>query len=107
MLTATGLTVTFCSSDDRVLLRCVGEIDISNAHLLRQPLDERLTGSSSELTVDLCEVYYLDSSAIKELLRAAVALTRRGRRLRVRVTPRQETLFMLSRCDGLVALETT
>src|SRR5439155_8408720 len=72
MIAAPGLTVILYSSDDRLLLRCAGEIGISNVHLLRKPLDEYLTDSISKLTVDLCEVFYLDSSAIKELLRAAV-----------------------------------
>ena len=106
MIAAPGITVTLCSSNNGVLLRCAGEIDISNAHLLRKPLDEHLTGSSRELTVDLCGVLYLDSSAIKELLRAAIVLIQQGRRLRVRVTPRQQKLFVLSRCDDLLALET-
>jgi anti-anti-sigma factor len=106
MIAAPGFTVTLCSSDDTVLLRCAGEIDISNVHLLRKPLDEHLADSSRELTVDLCGVFYLDSSAIKELLRAAVVLTRQGRRLRVRVTPRQRMLFVLIGCDDLLALET-
>jgi anti-anti-sigma factor len=84
----------------------VGEIDISNVHLLRKPLDEHLTDSSSELTVDLCGVSYLDSTAIMELWRAAVVLIHQGRRLHVRVRPRQERLFVLARCDLLLALET-
>ena len=106
MIAAPGITVTLCSSNDRVLLRCAGEIDISNVHLLRKSLGEHLTGSSRELTVDLRGVFYLDSSAIKELWRAAVVLTRQGRWLRVRVTPRQQKLFVLTRCDDLFALET-
>ena len=98
-------TVTLCSSDDRVFLRCAGEIDLSNVHLLRKPLDEHLTDSSRELTVDLCGVFYLDSSVIKEILRAALVLNGQGRRLRVRVTPRQQKLFLLARCDDVLALE--
>jgi anti-anti-sigma factor len=100
-----GFTVTLFSTHDRVLLRCSGEIDLSNVHLLREPLDEHLTDSSRELTVDLCDVFYLDSTAILELWRAAVVLSRQGRELRVRVTPRQEKLFVLSRCDRLLVLE--
>jgi anti-anti-sigma regulatory factor len=58
------------------------------------------------LTVDLRGVSYLDSTAIIELWRAAVDLIHQGRRLRVRVTPRQEKLFVLTQCDRVLALET-
>jgi anti-anti-sigma factor len=105
MIAVPGLTITICSTDDGIILRCSGEIDLSNVHLLRKPLDEHLTDSSRELTVDLREVFYLDSTAIKELWRVAVVLTHQGRRLRVRVTPRQQRLFVLTRCDDLLAVE--
>ncbi len=106
MTSRPDLTVTLTSSDGRVLLLCAGEIDLSNVHLLRKPIDAHLSDLMGELTVDLCGVFYLDSSAIKELWRAAVALGHQGRRLRVRVTPRQRKLFVITCCDHLLALET-
>jgi anti-anti-sigma factor len=105
MITTPGLTVSICSTDHGVLLRCLGEIDLSNVHLLREPLHQHLTDASGELTVDLRGVFYLDSTAIKELWRAALVLMRHGRRLRVRVTPRQQRLFALIGCGDLLAVE--
>jgi len=93
MATTSGLTVAICSATDAVLLRCSGEIDLCNVHLLAEPLREHLTHVTRELAVDLSGVTYLDSAAIKELLRAAVVLGRRGKRLRVQATPHQQKLL--------------
>lgn len=98
-------TVTICSTDDDVTLCCAGEIDLSYAHLLRQPLEAHLDEMRRELTVDLREVLYLDSAAVKELLRGALLRTHRGRQLRVRVTARQRRWFILSHTDRLLILE--
>ena len=39
-----------------------GEVDVSNADQLRAALDERLGAGAPELTVDLAEVPYIDST---------------------------------------------
>jgi anti-anti-sigma factor len=105
MSAAPRFTVCICSTDDRVNLCCTGEIDLANVDLLRKPLDQQLADSNRELTVDLRAVSYLDSAAIKELLRGAIFLFHRGQRLRVRVTAHQQRLFVLFRCDRLLAIE--
>jgi anti-anti-sigma factor len=104
--TAPGFSIKLFLSDDGVLLRCAGEIDLSNVDLLRRSLDAHVADSSRELTVDLRGVSYLDSTAIIEIWRAAVVLIHAGQRLRVRVTPRQAKLFVLTQCDRVLALET-
>ncbi len=85
MATTSGLTVAICSATDAVLLRCSGEIDLCNVHLLAEPLREHLTHVTRELAVDLSGVTYLDSAAIKD--------GRRGKRLRVQATPHQQKLL--------------
>ena len=105
MSPAPHLTVTLCSATDRLILCCLGEIDLATVHLLRQPLDEYLADPGGELTVDLRGVTYFDSTALKELLRGAVLLSRRGRQLRVRVTAHQQRLLILSHCDRVFTIE--
>jgi anti-anti-sigma factor len=105
MATTSDLTVAPGAVGGAALLRIAGEIDLSNVHLLLVPLQEHIDQSAPELTVDLREVVYMDSAAIKVLLRTAAELSRQGRRLRAKVTPYQQRLFVLTGCDHLLALE--
>ncbi len=98
-------TVEICSAGEQVHLCCTGEIDLSNVHLLRKPLEEQIADSRRALTVDLRGVAYLDSAAVKELLRGALVLFRRGQRLRVRITAPQQRLLALCHDGGLLDLE--
>jgi anti-anti-sigma factor len=107
MATSSGFTVAIYSSTDVVLLRCSGEIDLCNFHLLAKPLREHLDRVTRELAVDLSGVTYLDSAAIKELLRAAIVLDQWGQRLRVRATPHQQKLLVLSGGDALLNMGST
>ena len=58
-----------------------GEVDVSNADELRSALDAALAGAAAELTVDLSEVPYIDSTGIGVLVGAAHRASDAGKKL--------------------------
>lgn len=66
-----ALTVTAHSDNGTVLVSVNGEVDVSNAGQLRDKLDEALAGDAKEVTVDLSQSPYIDSTGIGVLVGAA------------------------------------
>lgn len=60
-----------------------GEVDVSNADELRTALDQCLAGDVADLTVDLAEVPYIDSTGIGVLVGAAHRAAEKNVRLEV------------------------
>ena len=60
-----------------------GEVDVSNADELRAALDQCLASDEGDLTVDLSEVPYIDSTGIGVLVGAAHRAAEKGVRLEV------------------------
>jgi anti-sigma B factor antagonist len=85
----------------QTLLRCVGEIDLTSAECLLQALTAAITAGSPEVVVDLREVQFLDSAAIRVLVRTHAILRDRGRSLEALVTPGMAKLFHLLQLDDL------
>jgi len=61
------------SVDGAVLVRVIGELDLSTHEQLRQPLMEA-AGSGSTVVIDLAECEFIDSSGIRALLLGHEAL---------------------------------
>jgi anti-anti-sigma factor len=87
------------------ILRCAGEVDRANIHLLRDPLSWHLQGESLPLILDLAAVEYMDGAAIVTLIEAAQFLRAQDQRLCVRATHRQMRLFRLLGCQELLLFE--
>ena len=66
------------------VLRCSGEIDLSNVDFLRQALDSSIHLRVPEVEVDLREVTFLDSSGIEVLVAACHEMASQGCTLSVR-----------------------
>ena len=81
------------------VLRCVGEIDVSNVDRLAVALAALIEAGYSPVEVDLREVVYLDGAAIRALLRARHLCGFSGRTLTVRAHPRALRLFLLLKLD--------
>lgn len=62
-------------------VRLGGELDLSNAQPVEESLDAAIHTSHGAFVVDLCDVTFLDSSAINLLLRARALLGRLDRQL--------------------------
>ena len=92
------------------VLHLGGELDVSTAPRLTAQLDELVRQEGGgELTIDLCELRFVDSTGLHVLLNVQRRLTRQGRRMRVicAAGPVRRAIE-LSRLDetlGLTALE--
>ncbi len=106
MKTTPQFSIVMEAHQDTALFSCAGEVDLSNVHLLRDPLQAELR-MGRPLVVDLRKVFYLDSAALEVLLEVAQALLEQGERLCIVATPQQQQLFMRVGCSSLVTLVTS
>jgi anti-anti-sigma factor len=80
-------------------LRVAGELDISNVSALAEALEEEI-GAGEDVTLDLRDVTFVDSTGLQVLFRAARRLEGRGRLILVGPQPRVRTLFQYVLLDG-------
>jgi anti-sigma B factor antagonist len=59
---------------DAVVVRLAGELDLYNAHEIRQALLEQCAGDPERLVIDLGEVEFVDSTALGVLIEARTKL---------------------------------
>lgn len=57
------------------VLQISGEIDLSNAELLKQAIDTHLAGAPPRLVLDVRDLIFMDSSGLAVVLRAAARVT--------------------------------
>jgi anti-anti-sigma factor len=60
------------------VLALVGEMDIAAAARFAEHIDRTIDGAAKALVLDLAEVVFIDSSMLKELLRAQAEIGHRG-----------------------------
>ena len=70
------MSLSINTSDDAAKVLVEGEVDVSNADQLRSAVDAALAGSAPEVTIDLAQVPYIDSTGIGVLVGAATARRR-------------------------------
>jgi len=63
--------------DGAIVVRLAGELDLYNAHVVRETLLESLRSRPDRLVVDLAEVSFLDSTALGVLIEARTKLENR------------------------------
>jgi len=88
--------------------RIVGEVDISNERFLASLLDPEIA-LGGEITLDMTEVGFMDSSGIRVLLRSAARLDGRGSLVVTGVQPALRRTFDLLRvaeAPGFVIADT-
>lgn len=66
-----SLSVDSTTTGDKVVVAAQGEIDVSNAGELRDPLDAALAQGAAGVVCDLAEVPYIDSTGIGVLVGVA------------------------------------
>jgi anti-anti-sigma factor len=85
-----------------VLLVLAGELDLAAAPELRRHLDEPAQGGVRRVVLDLADVQFMDSSMLKELLRANHELREAGATLVLAAPqPPVRRLFELTRTSEL------
>jgi anti-anti-sigma factor len=83
--------------------RLIGELDISNADTLRAVLDREID-REGDITLDLSELTFIDSSGIRVLLRTMDRLHGRGRLLLLSPTSSVQSILSLMGLDGRDAI---
>jgi anti-anti-sigma factor len=69
------------SLGDLLLARVIGEVDLSNASLVRERIITAVPNTAAGLVLDLTETYHLDSSGVRLVFELANRLGNRGQRL--------------------------
>ncbi len=77
-----SLLINVSSQGDETIVSINGEVDVSNANDLRAKLDEVLEGidpeSATNVTIDIAEVPYIDSTGIGVLVGTVQRASKRG-----------------------------
>ncbi|MHC4274097.1 MAG: STAS domain-containing protein [Planctomycetota bacterium] len=90
---------------DGVILRPVGEIDLSCAAMLRQRLSRVQDGRPARLVVDLSAVPYMDSSGVATLVEAMQIARRTGSKLVLAALQEKvRSIFEIARLDMVFAI---
>ncbi len=106
-LNAAQLEVNSRSTDKGTLVEAVGEVDLTTATQLREPLMEAVTGAEkSPVIVDLSQVDFIDSAGLALLVEARKRLAPEGRTLNVLLTQgrQPERVLKLGRFDTIMHL---
>jgi anti-sigma B factor antagonist len=94
--------------DGILVLALEGEFDLAAAPAMREHLDRACAGGARVVVLDLAEVTFLDSSALRELLRADAALRARGAHLLLAAVPAGVArLLELTRTTGMLTAAPT
>lgn len=91
--------------DDGMILRPVGEIDLSCASMLRQRLGKIQDDQPSRLIIDLSRVPYMDSSGVATLVEAMQVARRGGTKLVLcGLQDKVRSIFEIARLDMVFAI---
>ena len=90
------------------VLTLEGEFDLAAAPAMREQLEEACAGAGRGVVLDMSEVTFVDSSALRELLRADTALQEKGARLVLAAVPAPVArLLELTRTTGMLVAAPT
>lgn len=99
------LDVHVDNTDERLVIRPVGEIDLSTSPTLRASLQAALAGGTCPVFVDLASVPYMDSSGVATLVEALQICRRSKRDLSlVKLTERVLSIFTISKLDTVFTI---
>ena len=102
------LRIDSSTHDDTSVLAVSGEIDIDTVDLLRDAVTDTLRAGVRDLTIDLNEVTYLDSSGLGVLVGTYKRLTASQGSLTVRCSaPRILRLFTITGLTDLLRIDRT
>ncbi|HEV8571418.1 MAG TPA: STAS domain-containing protein [Actinomycetota bacterium] len=94
--------VRFDVVDGTTVAHLSGEIDLSNAALIRRSLAEFVSNTELKLVVDLCEASFLDSAAIRVLFDLSRRLAEHKQQLIV-VVPTESLIRRSLEVSGLAS----
>ncbi|MHC4709616.1 MAG: STAS domain-containing protein [Planctomycetota bacterium] len=90
---------------DGVIMRPLGEIDLSCAAMLRQQLGQVQDGRPARLVIDLSGVPYMDSSGVATLVEAMQIARRTGSKLVLAALQEKvRSIFEIARLDMVFSI---
>lgn len=104
---AAQLNVASRLTEKGALIEAVGEVDLTTARLLHEPLMDAVNGPENlPVIVDLSRVDFIDSAGLALLVEARKRLAPEGRPLHVLLTQgkQPERVLKLGRFDTIMAL---
>lgn len=78
-----ALQLSVSQTADTLQIVVDGEVDVSNAHELRDYLEEQLQGDAPLVVIDAAQLSYIDSTGIGVLVGCAHRLSETHRRLNI------------------------
>lgn len=72
------LAITAQRDDSSTVLRLVGEIDLSSAHLLVEAIDEAIEGGATTIVLDFAGVTFVNSTGLGTMVAATKRLRGEG-----------------------------
>jgi anti-anti-sigma factor len=93
-------------TDDALVARVAGDLDILTSDQVKAELSERADGGVRTLVLDLADVGFVDSSGLGALVTLHRHVEARGGRFVLRsVPPPVQRLFEITRLDDLLVVE--
>ncbi len=97
-----GLQIQYESRGSAVIVRPMGDIDLTASPLLRQELKRVQVGRPGRLVVDLAGVGYMDSSGVATLVEAMqIARKNSTRMVLCSMQDRVRSIFEIARLDSV------
>lgn len=106
-MNAAQLAVNSRTIEKGALIEAQGEVDLTTAQQLREPLMQAVNGArEGSVIVDLTQVDFIDSAGLALLVEARKRLAPEGRTLHVLLTPgrQPERVLKLGRFDTIMNL---
>lgn len=106
-MNAAQLSVTSRATEQGALVEAAGEVDLTTAPQLREPLMEAVNGAAkTAVIVDLSRVDFIDSAGLALLVEARKRLAPEERALHILLTPgrQPERVLKLGRFDTIMHL---
>ncbi len=108
MSKAEELTIQSETINDAVLLRPIGEIDLSCASALRKRLGEVQEDKPARLVIDLSQVPYMDSSGVATLVEAMqIARRTESKLVLCALQDKVRSIFEIARLDMVFSIVNT
>ncbi|MDG1286193.1 MAG: STAS domain-containing protein [Rickettsiales bacterium] len=98
----------FIQHDQQTILTLSGSLDSEEALTLKSVIDQFIETESKDLTVDMAQISFLDSSGIGLLVYAFKRLRSENRQMALRdVQGQPEDLMKMLRIDKAISMEST
>jgi|SRR5690606_12550014 anti-anti-sigma factor len=104
-MSPTELDIKEFKEDQIYRISAAGDLIITNARTLQNRIDHALQEGASYVTINLCDIQYIDSFGIGVIVKTKSDVDKKQGNLRVQVNPTLYTLFEKCHLDDYIHLE--